>query len=82
MYKFILVKPFLFVFYLDEIKVAILTEMGKILNSTPESDLPDDFIEIVGCVEIDTKFLKKDFDADKRKKALEVILQMLIEITF
>ncbi|KAL4456085.1 hypothetical protein ABPG74_014046 [Tetrahymena malaccensis] len=54
-----------------EIKVVILNEMGKILNTTTEKDLPDDFIEIVGCVEIDTKFLKKDFDEDKRKKAIE-----------
>lgn len=57
----------LFIIIKVEIKVTILNEMGKILNTSPESDLPDDFVEIVGCVEIDTKHLKKDFDEDKRK---------------
>jgi len=52
-------------------KVVILSEMGKILNTTNENELPDDFVEIASSVEIDTKFLKKDFDADKRKKMID-----------
>ena len=52
-------------------KVVILGEMGKILNSTNEKELPDDFVEIASSVEIDTKFLKKDYDADKRKKVID-----------
>lgn len=42
------------------------------LNTSTEVDLPEDFVEIAACVEIDTKFLKKDADEDKRKKVLEV----------
>ncbi|EGR28749.1 hypothetical protein IMG5_169460 [Ichthyophthirius multifiliis] len=53
---------------LYEIKVVLLKEMGKMLNQTSEKDLPDDFIEIINNVSIDSKYLKKDLDEEKKKK--------------
>lgn len=42
--------------------------MGKIYKERNEKDLPDNFLDIVNCVEIDTKYLKKHFDEEQKIK--------------
>ena len=46
--------------------------MGKIYKERNEKDLPDNFLDIVNCVEIDTKYLKKHFDEEQKIKFNEV----------
>jgi hypothetical protein len=51
-----------------EIKEAILKELGRILASKSEQEIPACFMEIALSVEIDTKHLEKNLHEEKVAK--------------
>lgn len=50
-----------------------MKDLAKILKARPEKDTPDDFIDLVNKIEIDTAHLKKNYEADEKNKKLDVI---------
>ena len=48
------------------VKTIILKQIGQIYRLRKETQLPDNFLDIVEYVEIDTKFLKKHVEEEDK----------------
>lgn len=48
-----------------------MKDLAKILKTRPEKDTPDEFLDLVNKIEIDTQYLPKDFDNEQKNKKLD-----------
>lgn len=55
-------------FLIDDVKINILNHLVKIYQTKPEHILPENFIDIVNHVQIDTRHLLKDIEKEEMEK--------------
>lgn len=66
--------------FLDPLKIQILKEIIKLFNTTSESKLPDNFLDVINKIEIDRKaekILKQE--AEMKKESVFIFFFLVLQ---